>query len=199
MQVDGATENSNRKYSIMPRNAPADWMPWTADHDNLQKYRSLNDDSRKKLLEQITPGVALYSLPTRYFILDTENQKLLYLVELKLSHINGMSTISQMKVWRDYSASETKGIAERVFFDYIAPRADLVVTDGEQTPDGKRFWMLRIAEAYRRGLPVYLFDYNDKRIVQAMTFQEFHAMVPAFYGSSQKYSSKRIAIGAKVS
>jgi hypothetical protein len=136
-------------------------------------------------------------LPTKYFLADIKNKHLLYVVELKKDVYKGQSTIQQIKVWADLNSIFTKNLSEKIFWEFIAPKADLIISDSEQTKAGKAFWQRRIAEAFRDGYPVYLIDMNASSQVEYKDHTSFIADVDGYYGNLPKFEPKRIAIGKK--
>jgi hypothetical protein len=178
--------NEPARVEFCPQNL-ASFDGWDDRGANARTYRDLAQDSRKRLIRAVADQVNLYSLPTKYFVLDERNSKLLYLAEVKREVFRGESTIRQLQVWRD-SAPVTKGISEEVFFSHLAPSADLVISDDQQSPAGKRFWQLRVAEAYAQGLPVFLIDLTAGTKTHVATADDLNALAP---------NSKRLAIGKR--
>jgi len=183
--------NIPEQLEFCPQNI--EWNGYVNKPENNNQYVKLARDTRKQLLKTIAPWIKLYSLPTKYFVLDEQNAELLYLVELKTEFIKSYTAISQLKVWRNRVRIETQGLASEIFFAHILPSADLVISDGEHTADGRAFWQLRVAAAFAQGLNVYLCDLNHKTFLKLDTVEDFGRNAPKYY-SDEAY---RLAISTK--
>jgi hypothetical protein len=133
----------------------------------------------------------LYSLPDKIVALNEESEKVIYLVQFITKMVFGKRAITQVKVWRDKTETITKGLAEQIFFEFLLPQADCIVSDGQQTDYGRSFWELRIYDAFSRGLPVYLIDQNKRTKQRLQTPDEFLEMADQWWGDDPKFQAKK--------
>jgi hypothetical protein len=182
------------ELQLLPQNCP-DWDGWSSSDFNSKYFRTLFNHSKKLQIDCLGPDIYLYQLPTKYFLADIKNNHLLYVVELKNDVYKKQSTIQQIRVWADLNSTFTKNLSEKIFWQFVAPRADLIISDSHQTKAGKAFWQRRIAEAFRDGYPVYLIDMNASTQVRYIDHTSFIADVDGYYGNLPKFEAKRVAIG----
>lgn len=78
------------------------------------------------------------------------------------------------------------------------PKFGTILTDSEQTWDGKRFWKHRIAEAFDNNLNVYFYDFSNHTIIKLNDNQDFRQaeLIYDIWGSN-KHKMKRIVISNK--
>ncbi|CDH25586.1 hypothetical protein [Xenorhabdus bovienii] len=69
-------------------------------------------------------------------------------------------TCTQIMVWRTFSPEHQDAVGgfPRRFFRFLLENYNIIVTDEEQTGDGKRFWQIMIAWAMSVGYYVYVSD-----------------------------------------
>lgn len=171
-----------------------DWTGYKSREMNEKMYGKIFKDKRKKLVEKLSDDIVLYALPDKFVAIDLKKERLLYLVQYVKKRIFGKEGITQIQVWRDKTAPETKGLAEKIFFELLFPMADCIVTDRQQTSYGRAFWELRIYEAFGKGLPVYLLDQNEHTQKRLSTSEEFDQLGDTWWGEHKKYQGRKIAI-----
>lgn len=85
-----------------------------------------------------------------------------YLVELCFRNdiVAGQTSCTQIKVWRTTNDKHQSAVADlpRHFFRWLLDTYHIVVTDEEQTGDGRRFWEVMISWALAAGFYVYASD-----------------------------------------
>ncbi|WP_340609378.1 hypothetical protein [Xenorhabdus bharatensis] len=69
-------------------------------------------------------------------------------------------TCTQIMVWRTFSPEHQDAVSDfpRRFFRFLLDNYRIIVTDEEQTGDGKRFWQIMIAWSISVGYHVYISD-----------------------------------------
>lgn len=68
---------------------------------------------------------------------------------------------TQNLVWRSPNAqhsNELRDVAQKVFFNYILERYDVILSDYHQTGDGKYFWQRQMSNALAYGMYVYYYQ-----------------------------------------
>lgn len=70
---------------------------------------------------------------------------------------------TQVMVWRSLSMRHKDVVRDyaSMMFDHLLDKYSIMVSDEEQTPDGKRFWEARIIQSIEMGYHVYLLDRTD--------------------------------------
>ncbi len=126
---------------------------------NKRHAREFLKDSEREQLEAISGGT-LYKIGNKIMLIDEDSElapRLLYYVQWKdiFHKFVGRRAASQIAVWRDQDEPATAGVAQRIFFDYLLPIYGVMITDTMQTPDGRRFWINRIGDAFKKHLHVY--------------------------------------------
>lgn len=100
-----------------------------------------------------------------FFMLEKPSGKLVYFAECETHDAEFLGhAVTQVALWRDDTSTAVRGITERVFFDYLLSAWPSVVSDEQQTRDGKAFWIRRMAIAVERGYRVGLVDMRDQTI-----------------------------------
>jgi hypothetical protein len=170
------------------------WTGYKPKEMNEKMYGILFKDKRNKIIETLADDIHLYSYPDKYAVLDLKNSRVVYLVQYVKKRLFGKMGITQVQVWRNKLVGLTKGLAERLFFTYLLPMADCVVTDRHQTIYGRSFWELRIVEAFERGLPVYLLDQNEHTQALLASVEDFDRLADTWWGDDPKFQGRKIAI-----
>ncbi|WP_455917388.1 hypothetical protein [Pseudomonas cerasi] len=68
---------------------------------------------------------------------------------------------TQNLVWRSANAQHAavlRDVAQKVFFNYILDRYDVILSDNQQTGEGKFFWQRQMSNALALGLHVYYYQ-----------------------------------------
>lgn len=186
----------------------------------IQSFRLENlEDIRKnkkifRTITQFTPnavklqtfdtGIELYQVQngkeTEFYGLDREDELIAYYMRVEIQNAQFLDTdwSTQVMVWRGHlTAHLTKGVPEKVFYDYVLDKTGVAVTDGEQTIDGERFWKQRISEAFSSSrLKVYIIDFH-KEICRRLLKPEYIKILNTPddpWGSAAWHKGIRLAI-----
>jgi hypothetical protein len=135
----------------------------------------------RKLIHSFTESLGLYRLAKHVILFDFDKQRILYFVRFDIKKIFGHSFVVQEILWRDSQLTKSKfklngdSVSVYVFFNCLLTLAEGVgiATDSMQTPNGKRFWLDRIAQAFEHNLHVYLIDQNTKVKVEVTDDDDF--------------------------
>lgn len=92
---------------------------------------------------------------------DKENPRIAYAVDIEISHekINHKSC-TQILVWKRPGNEEVLNGFPAKIFTHLLQKYIVMITDKQQTADGKRFWENRIVQAFQEGCFVYFCDKN---------------------------------------
>jgi hypothetical protein len=182
------------KIEILSAPQNVEWVGYKPKDMNLKMYADMAKDKRKKEVEKLGDEIYLYSLPDKYVALDLKNQRIVYLVQFTKKKVFGKTGITQVQVWRDRTVGVTEGLAKKLFFDYLFPQADCIVTDKQQTQYGRAFCESRIYEAFGKGLPIYLLDQNAKTQTLLETSYDFDDLSDTWWGDDPRYQGRKIAV-----
>lgn len=125
---------------------------------------------------------------------DRTEPRIIYAVDIEVSDKKvGNKSCTQVMVWA-HPANEDLfvGIAKKVF-RHLLNEYIIVVSDDEQTFDGKRFWERRISDAFSDGNHVYYIDHGAiTKIDSADDF--FETYEPLGWGRDKEHLGKLFAI-----
>jgi hypothetical protein len=96
-----------------------------------------------------------------YYLVSKRTGRVVYFVRYRLVKANDMRFGRQVLVWRTKDTHGTlsaSGLAKKVFNNYLLPRFGRLITDTQQTLNGKAFWEFMINEAFDNGKFVYVLD-----------------------------------------
>ena len=160
-----------------------------------------------ELLEDLGDDRALYQRGHRLGMVANPARALCsceYYVQYKeiMHKMIGHRAISQIAVWRDDLSTHAHGLAARIFWDHLLPIHGVMITDALQTKDGRRFWMNRIGEAYKRGLNVYYLNLVQSKggvapeLLHLRTLAEFKTLSGEreFWGLAELHERRKILI-----
>lgn len=149
-------------------------IPETDFSDNLRRPSS-NKSAAKKFLAKYPKPYVLngFDVPDTYKFVcnkkgkqirlinkaDIDNPRIVYAVDIQLSDKKiAQQSCSQVMVWSDPLEEElTIGLPKKVFNSLLDEHI-IMISDDEQTEDGKRFWERRIVQAIRDQHHVYYYD-----------------------------------------
>ncbi|REF26211.1 hypothetical protein BDD26_0818 [Xenorhabdus cabanillasii] len=189
-----------------------------ADFNKKLKMPSKNIAHTKQFIEE---GVADYVLPgfavqhgyrlvkplkkDQYRLIATGDEpETVYLVELRFRKdiVFNKTTCTQIKVWRSTSIEHKGAVNDlpRTFFFNLLEQHNIVVTDEEQTGDGRRFWETMLSWAFGTGFHVYASDgpQMDSPLTAIANMREFHEEWGDFYwGEDPDVHTHRLVVISK--
>jgi hypothetical protein len=118
-------------------------------------------------------------------------------------HLDGISDkpVKQAMIWRQNRRADnvaTRDVVEAVFFGKLVQEYNIVVSDSEQTRNGKRMWerLLDIA-MYTDGLMAAVGDASNGKISQILNEKEMAAQEKWLWGQMD-FHRERLAVIASV-
>lgn len=156
---------------------------------NSRKYKEIAAElkaGKASVLETIE-GNDLIQLGQKYFLLDHQNQRILYYMAYLIRKIRGFREIYQVIVWREAGMVLPKGFAQHVMFDYLLPQADLITSDRMQTNRGAGLWQDFVTTALSKKYFVWAMDLNVNKIQKITTRQEMAELSPKVW-TNREYS-----------
>ena len=133
---------------------------------------------------------------------DIDNPRISYAVDIEVSDEKiKHKTCTQVIVWANPRNEELLIGFPRKMFNHLLQKYVIMVTDKQQTPDGKRFWERRIIQALDDNKFVYFCDKtsgtsNLQSILNADDFFEFFE--PIGWGNDEPYQNKWFLISQVV-
>lgn len=145
---------------------------------------------RSKVVEQHSTKSALrhVDLPQHGYYFVYSNQ-VDYFVRYKKVDLGKYGRASrQVLVWRNKAALNpfTVKVASHVFWDILYPTTDLV-SDSQQTEDGRAFWQYAIDRALETGQWVDLINTSDWTATSISNKLELEDVMPKAWGTSSLF------------
>lgn len=177
-----------------------DWHDLNIIEKNKAEYRVLSANKWKKLVKRINDYASIYKHNSKYFCLDNKLHELTYFMKYQVGN-NGKigDYVWQSLVWTNPIATYIEGYPQQMFFEFLLPKFGTIITDSEQTWNGKRFWIYRIQDAFNMGLNVYFYDFSTQNIIKMQNYQDFvHAQrMYDIWGDTNKHLMKRMLLTNK--
>lgn len=195
-----ASEIVNEMPQIIGTYEPADLNNPESNHElYLQYLRMPNKDE----LFSLSDDSKVYIHSKEIYCLDSSIEKITYSMEFKTASNPLLGTfVWQASVWHSKIDPVTTGLPEKVFFEYLIPTYETVLTDSRQSWDGKRFWMSVIPKAFEKGLNVYYFDFSTNQLTKIIDFthwKSFYNQVGSKIWTTAKIGEmKRMVITSKL-
>ncbi len=163
---------------------------------------------RKKFLERLlnkkhTQVDTYLSIPiymtggtTKGYLFSTNGSDLFYFVKFDSLKLRGLDTKAtvQLSVWRNDEVPYTSDLSQYLFDGILSSRFDIMASDGQQTPKGKRFWVLRMTKALQQNKYVYMYDRMTHELSPILTLEDMTSAIRSSYGSGRSYRDKRFLI-----
>jgi hypothetical protein len=135
-----------------------------------------------------------------YFLVSNRSGRVVYFVRYRLVQSNGMKFGRQVLVWRTKNTQGTisvSGLAKKVFNSYLLPRFGRLITDTQQTENGRAFWEFMLNEAFDNNTPVYVLDKRSSpnRLYRS-TRESFVKDYDIVYGDSQPFERTHFVISS---
>ena len=136
-----------------------------SNQDYLKKilrYKSLEvfDDTSERKFFRTGKGQTGF-----YIVQDKETNTITYLVRYETKNWKYFGkSVTQVALWRKTGEPTSVGITQEVFFDHLIKDYPTIISDAQQTNDGRDFWKDRMAQAVAKGFRVGLADVQVKKI-----------------------------------
>lgn len=185
----------------MPQNIESlDWHALNDLDQNAVLYQKLSRDKYKKHLMTVFASANIYQSGSKIFCLDSKMGAVTYYLHYQVANNGKLGDyVWQSLVWSYPPAAYIAGIPQQIFFENLLPKFGTIITDSQQTWDGKRFWQLRLAEAFEKKLNVYFYDFQTHEIIKIENYVDFRKLSQAndIWGPSDKHQMKRMVISNK--
>jgi len=170
---------------------------FSSNHQENKKYKS----KYLRSITKISDKIEIFWSKKEFFGLDKDKQLITYYMQWdKSEHAKLGEYVWQILVWSSPTTLEMRGKAADVFFDHLLPKVGMILTDSKQTWHGKRWWQLRIVDAFQRNLNVYFFDFADDTLIKVDDIDHFQQIQEKFdiWGDTDLHEMKRMVITRKV-
>jgi len=132
---------------------------------------------------------------------NINDPRIVYAVNIQLSDKKiAQQSCSQVMVWSDPLEEElTIGLPKKVFNSLLDEHI-IMISDDEQTDDGKRFWERRIVQAIREPHHVYYYDSHQlgSSLIDIVSAEEFlDKYEPMGWGKDDKHKGKMFIISKR--
>lgn len=174
---------------------------------NIKVTKQWLRKKNKQPLESFENGMyTLYEMPRSYILVNNKDPNAPFMVYMMQYQVNFHNrawgpAAQQVAVWRDPFEKISRGVTERIFFDYLLQNYHTVITDSMQTPDGERFWEYRIGDAFdRTGVYVYYVSFiAPKEIIEIKNDQQLRDIAnnKQIWGEAHANQARRIIITTK--
>ena len=134
-----------------------------------------------------------------YFGVD-EDGLMPYVIKTEPKFISAVQKrgIVQRALWRDSMSNLASGLPSKVFFDVLLHDYKLVISDCQQTPDGRRFWQLRLLEALKKGCFCYFLNATGPRSMRRILKSETNfEKAGKIWGEDPKFKSHWLLISTE--
>ena len=170
--------------------------------ENIQRGKELLAEKNKIALEQLGE-YTLWEFKRKYALIRNEDSYIAYFMQFQFDMVPVINrkAVRQIIVWRGNVTKYTQGLPTKIFREYLLDRYGTVITDMEQTADGKRFWSDRILQILNDPrYKIYYLNYIHPRetieITSSKQFEEILRNKPA-YGDELKYQHRRFILTNK--
>lgn len=100
-----------------------------------------------------------------YVVQDKETNTIAYLIRYETKNWKYFGkTVTQVALWRNPLSAPAIGMTREVFFNHLLKDYPTIVSDEQQTEDGRDFWKIRLTDAVAKGFRVGLADVQVKKI-----------------------------------
>lgn len=177
-----------------------DWLDLEDHKRNTAAYHRLFGTEAKKDLETVWSSAKLYKYRSTFFTLDTKKRSITYYMSYMVGNNGNLGDyVWQSLVWRNGATPYTAGLPQSVFFNRLLPKFGCIITDSQQTWNGKRFWELRITDAFEKGLNIYYYDFGTHECTKVDNLEDFDDLRQEndIWGKTDQHQMKRMVITVK--
>lgn len=157
---------------------------------------------RKTAISKVDEDYTLWEFEREYALIRDSDSYVAYYMKFRFDMIRLIKRmcVRQVIVWKSKEALPDAAITKKIFNDLIH-KYQTVITDAEQTPDGRRFWLNRISDALSdSSLFVYYINIiHPTEVVAINSMQEYTKVIqtkPA-YGDKTNFQTRRFIITSK--
>lgn len=135
---------------------------------------------------------------------NIEDDIMEYFVQYEVKKIGKMGTfVTQVKLWRQIGGLYSKGMTQKIFFEYLLNKYIAIMSDELQTARGKEFWYNQLGVSLGKGYHIALANTNTNNIVwydktkDGTMHEWYEKMEKIAYNSDKHYPLQRAPFQAK--
>lgn len=180
------------------------------DFSDLLKKPSTNKQTAKSFLAKYPRDYTIddFDVPQGFRLVSVKSEKSIRLIDIRdrveprivyavdiilTGEIINNRFCTQVMVWASPTNEDMLiGLPRKVFNHFLA-KYIIVVSDDEQTADGKRFWERRISNAFVDGNHVYYIDNEHSREIQSVD-EFFESFESIGWGKTESHKERVFAI-----
>lgn len=87
------------------------------------------------------------------------------------------------------------GVGKHIFWNHLYPKYRALISDSQQTENGRSFWEYRIVEALQSNIPVTMVDTNDLTTVEILSFDDITRLQSSIWGVNNWFKRIVLIIG----
>jgi hypothetical protein len=134
------------------------------------------------------------------YVCLVKNDVIVYFVRYRKVRGGGNKFGRQVLVWKNKNVPATAGFASHVFFEKLLPKFGALITDTQQTEDGKAFWGYCLMKAFLDpALFVYFYSRREtpNRLVQLHNHADLDKFEADLWGHSDVFILTHLVISQK--
>lgn len=188
----------------------------TRTADNAEMYKALSSAERVMDISQeakclLAPGYRLIRVDHRKVmngdqfeiaLLNEIEQSVVYYNKVVIAPIIDLNCrpATQNLVWRSANAQHSavlRDVAQKVFFNYILENYDVILSDNNQTGEGKYFWQRQMSTALALGMHVYYYQMLSAHLQPILTQEALNDLEDQLWSEAQVHEH-HLALISKV-
>lgn len=188
--LDNPDENQEEYARLMkmPSESMAGIVSWQAPKD-CELLKIYNSSYGDELIAEFT-------------VLDHASKRVLYFNRVVKSEIvipRDGKPVTQVLIWRKRSQTQrTHGVVQSIFFEYLLPNYNIVISDNEQTRNGQRMWLDLLEGAIERaGLCAASFNTNTGIVDSINNEKELYERSVWLWGDNEIHQERLAVIASK--
>ena len=133
-----------------------------------------------------------------YYVLTNEEHEVVYFVRYRKVRANGLAFGRQVLVWRDKNELGSEGFASEVFFNKLLPTFKALISDTQQSPNGRQFWGFSLLHAFKTGKYVYCLDRRSSpnQLTWIQGDADLKSMSPVIWGTDEGHLRTHVVISS---
>lgn len=170
----------------------------------LENQKEFRDVIKRKNKELIMYYKNNHTLPLYLFELngkniiygfDLVNEIVMYYMEYEIdSSLFNEPAITQVMVWRSpIAGNKISGIAYYVIKNFIFKRWRILITDKQQSAQGKRLWLDMLSKIFE-DFKVYRINRDSGDILELGSYKELLEAESQIWGNNKKFQNEAIGI-----
>lgn len=133
-----------------------------------------------------------------WFLLNKAGDDLAYVCRFKTLGASAphfkSKVATQVAIWRNYGVADSRAFPTYIFFKMLLPKYGIMMSDSQQTNDGRKFWQSRMLDAMHKGLYVYTFDQMTRALRRLQSSYDLDSNANYLWSKDPKQRTRRALI-----